>query len=115
VGRRVYEIERQAKANGFVGGQLLRLRQDLAVSILDQFQKWLGTERAAVLPKSPMGEAIGYALRNWQALARYGVPARRQGARSCQRTSSQGPAATTCDEAPGLHAASCTGPSGQVR
>jgi hypothetical protein len=41
------------------------------VPIPDQFQKCLGAERAAVLPKSPMGEAVGHALRNRQALARY--------------------------------------------
>jgi hypothetical protein len=30
---------------------------------------WLVKERAEVLPKSPMAEAIGYALNNWTALA----------------------------------------------
>jgi hypothetical protein len=71
VGRQLYEIERQTRANGFDGGQLLRLRQDLAVPILGKFHVWLAAQRPEVLPKSPMGEAIGYALRNWQALARY--------------------------------------------
>ena len=28
-------------------------------------------QRAAALPKSPLGAAIGYALRNWVALTRY--------------------------------------------
>lgn len=32
---------------------------------------WLEEQRAAVLPKSPMGQAISYALGNWQALMRY--------------------------------------------
>jgi transposase len=67
----LYEIERQAKDKHFDEDQVLRLRQDLAVPILDQFQKWLEAERVAVLPKGPMGEAIGYALRQWAALARY--------------------------------------------
>ena len=31
----------------------------------------LETERLEVLPKSPMAEALGYALNNWAALVRY--------------------------------------------
>jgi len=41
------------------------------VPILGQFHTWLETRRPEVLPKSPMGEAIGYALNNWEALIRY--------------------------------------------
>ena len=47
------------------------MRQDLAVPILGQFHAWLTAQRPQVLPKSPMGEAIGYALNNWEALRRY--------------------------------------------
>ena len=65
----LYEIERQARDRE----ERLRLlmRQDLAVPILERFKSWLGAQRAEVLPKSPMGEAIGYALNNWSALIRY--------------------------------------------
>jgi hypothetical protein len=38
------------------------MRQDLAVPILGQFHAWLLAQRPEVLPKSPMGEAIDYAL-----------------------------------------------------
>src|SRR5262249_40950285 len=47
------------------------MRQDLSVPILEQFRKWLEAQRPEVLPKSPMGEALGYALNNWTALVRY--------------------------------------------
>jgi transposase len=67
----LYEIERQAKALGADDAPRWQLRQDLAVPILAQFRAWLETQRADVLPKSPLGEAIGYALNNWQALMRY--------------------------------------------
>jgi transposase len=40
-------------------------------AILDGFSLWLESRVAQVLPKSPMGEAIGYARSNWQALNRY--------------------------------------------
>ena len=39
--------------------------------ILEQFRQWLEAQRPQVLPKSPMGEAIGYVLNNWAALVRY--------------------------------------------
>ena len=51
--------------------QRRQMRQDLAVPILGQFHRWLEAQRPEVLPKSPMGEAIGYALNNWEALRRY--------------------------------------------
>jgi transposase len=67
--RQLYELERQAK--DFSDVQRLQVRQDLAVPILGQFRTWLEAQRSEVLPKSPMGEAIGYALNNWAALVRY--------------------------------------------
>ena len=48
-----------------------RTDTDLAVPILERFRRWLEARRAEVLPKSPLGEALGYALNNWAALARY--------------------------------------------
>jgi hypothetical protein len=47
------------------------MRQDLSVPILKQFHEWLEAQRPAVLPKSPLAEALGYALNNWAALVRY--------------------------------------------
>jgi transposase len=67
--RQLYELERQAK--DFSDAQRLQMRQDLAAPILGQFHTWLGAQRPAVLPKSPMAEALGYALNNWAALVRY--------------------------------------------
>jgi transposase len=67
--RQLYELERAAK--DFSDEQRLQMRQDLAVPVLGQFHKWLEAQRPEVLPRSPMGEAIGYALNNWAALVRY--------------------------------------------
>lgn len=46
----------------------LRLRKSRP--ILDAIHAWLVAERPKVLPKSPTGEAIGYALNHWNALIR---------------------------------------------
>jgi transposase len=67
--RQLYELERAAK--DFSDSQRPQVRQDLAVPILGQFHAWLTAHRPEVLPKSPMAEAIGYALNNWEALRRY--------------------------------------------
>jgi transposase len=67
--RQLYELERQAK--DFNDERRLQMRQELSLPILEQFHHWLVEQRPEVLPKSPMGEAISYALNNWDALRRY--------------------------------------------
>jgi transposase len=53
----------------------LRLRQEFAVPRLTQFKAWLESRLIAnggpVLPKSPMAQAITYALNQWDALCVY--------------------------------------------
>jgi transposase len=46
------------------------LRQKRSKPIFDKIHAWLETEQPKVLPKSPIGEAIGYALNHWNALIR---------------------------------------------
>jgi len=69
--RQLYELEERARQLDFNEAQRLQMRRDLAVPILEQFRQWLEAQRPQVLPKSPMGEAVGYALHNWTALIRY--------------------------------------------
>lgn len=93
--RLLYEIEREAQgqaeveleeiaANGMVDdraremrlGDLLEaarlgLRREKAVPRLAQIREWLDAQQRQVLPRSPMGQAIGYCLSNWTALTRY--------------------------------------------
>ena len=47
------------------------LRRERSAPLLEQLGKWLGEQARAVLPKSPIGAAIGYARSNWAALNRY--------------------------------------------
>jgi len=53
----------------------LALRQEHAAPRLEQFKLWLLSQQAErggpVLPKSPMGQAIAYALNQWEALSIY--------------------------------------------
>jgi hypothetical protein len=47
------------------------LRQEQARPILAEFKAWLEDRLRDLAPKTPTAKAIGYALKNWQALARY--------------------------------------------
>ena len=77
--RLLYQVEEEAKqiiaAQELTGSEVdevrRQLRQEKALPILSDFQKWLLEEEPKVLPKSPMAQAIAYALRHWQALTRY--------------------------------------------
>jgi len=65
----LYKIERRARDLG--RDERFAMRQRYAVPVLDHFKEFLESERARVLPKSPEGMAISYALSNWTALRRY--------------------------------------------
>jgi transposase len=46
------------------------VRLNRSKPILGEIHEWLEAEKRKVLPKSPIGEAIGYALNHWNALIR---------------------------------------------
>jgi transposase len=52
-------------------GQRRELRQQRAGGVLDELKKWLDEQQPKALPKSPLGQAVGYALNHWAALTRY--------------------------------------------
>jgi transposase len=67
--KQLYEVEEAAK--GLPSAERLAQRQERAVPLLGSMKHWLDEQYAAVLPRSALGGAIGYALGNWQALLRY--------------------------------------------
>jgi hypothetical protein len=77
--RGLYAVEDEARELIVVAGLSgdaadavrLRLRQEKTVPLLNALGGWLKEQQAPVLPKSPMGQAIAYALRHWQALTRF--------------------------------------------
>jgi transposase len=68
---RLYDMERQAKEEELDLAQRQALRKERSGPILEEIGKWLESEHTRVLPKSPIGEAIGYARNQWMALCRY--------------------------------------------
>src|SRR5262249_2536305 len=69
--RRLYAVEADAKEAELDDDARRTLRQERSVPILGELFVWLEGMRAQVLPKSPMGAAIGYALNHKAALLRY--------------------------------------------
>jgi transposase len=77
--RQLYAVERQA-AEQVAELRLpraeaeklrLRLRQAQSVPLLKSFGEWLDKQAVSALPKSPLGEAVGYARNQWVALQVY--------------------------------------------
>jgi hypothetical protein len=67
----LYGIERAASDKHLDAPARQRLRQEQARPILEKLHAYLQSQQVTALPKSPLGAAIGYALRNWTALTRY--------------------------------------------
>jgi transposase len=71
----LYDVEREAKERepteyeAFVALRH-QMRAERSRPIFDKFHAWLEAELPKVLPKSPIGEAIQYALNHWEALKR---------------------------------------------
>jgi transposase len=71
----LYQVEALARQTLPEGETLAdyryRLRQQHSVPLLSAFRIWLDELAPKVLPKSLLGEAIGYCRRQWQYLSRY--------------------------------------------
>jgi len=67
----LYKVEREARDRDLNATERRALRQANSKPILDDIKAYLEAEREKVLPKSPIGQAISYALSNWEALIRY--------------------------------------------
>ncbi len=61
----LYEVERRADDENLTYDERRDLRMRLAVPILQTFEVWLKNEAPKVLPKSPIGKAINYAIAHY--------------------------------------------------
>jgi transposase len=65
----LYDIERRAKAMTII--QRYHFRKRRAKPILKIFYRWLSLQKLTAPPKSPLGQAVKYALNHWRALNHY--------------------------------------------
>jgi len=66
---KLYGIETSIKA--MPPDQKLAMRQAQSIPVLNDLRRWLDGHAPQLLPQSPLAQAFGYALRNWNALVRY--------------------------------------------
>ena len=67
--QQLYRIERQIRP--LTDAERHEHRQRRSVPLLNAFKAWLDVQVNAVLPKSALGTAVLYTLKNWDALCRY--------------------------------------------
>lgn len=68
---RLYAVEERAKALSLSAEQRLALRQRASARLIAKLHKYLLGLQQEVLPKSPAGAAVRYALNQWEALTRF--------------------------------------------
>jgi len=68
---KLYDVEREAKQNELDASAVKELRQQHSKPILAKISPRLEDWSIEVLPKSPIGQAVGYARGQWEALNQY--------------------------------------------
>jgi transposase len=68
---RLYRVEERAKALELTAAQRQELRRHVSSPVMDKPHAYLMELKQQILPKSPSGAAVRYALNLWQALIVY--------------------------------------------
>lgn len=69
--RKLFLIEAEADRQQLAPEARRALRQEKAAPLVEEFRVWMDQAALTVLPKGPLGRAIGYARNQWRALTRY--------------------------------------------
>ena len=68
----LYRVEHHAAAANHIGSAThLAARQQQSAAVVEKLRYWLAVEEPKHPPKSPLGQAIRYALGQWEALSRF--------------------------------------------
>jgi transposase len=75
--RQIYLVEHRAREQGISGtDEHTQLRRLESAVLLEHLHAWLVTNEPQHTPKSPLGNAIAHAKKNWEALTRFVTDAR---------------------------------------
>jgi transposase len=69
--REGYGVEREARERGLSFDERLALRKETVAPSMGAFKIWMQKQLAEVLPKSPVGVALQYALNQWEYFTPY--------------------------------------------
>lgn len=76
--QKLYAVEQVGRDQCLSSGQLVALRQEQSVPILENLKAWMIEHYPKVLPQSAIGKAIFYSLQRWDKLSIYTTDARLQ-------------------------------------
>lgn len=68
---KVYAVEQQIKDSNLTGQDKVAYREKYAGPILDALGLWLAQQKKQVVPTTPIGKAINYAMERWEGLKTY--------------------------------------------
>jgi len=69
---KLYVVEYDAAEMGFLGtDKHLAMRKASSKVIVEEMHEWLTARENRWTPKSAMGKAVGYAIKNWKSLTRF--------------------------------------------
>jgi transposase len=69
--RKLYAVEHEGRKNEYGPEQMCAMRQEKAKPVLDDFYTWLSKKSLHVVPKSLLGIAVNYTLKQWPRLIAY--------------------------------------------
>ncbi|MEM9446854.1 MAG: IS66 family transposase [Verrucomicrobiota bacterium] len=69
--QKLYKLEQDMREEQLTWQQRTEKRQKEAVPVLNEIKNWMEAQIHQVLPKSPLGQAINYALPRWSGLSAY--------------------------------------------
>ena len=69
--RKLYAVEHEGSKKGYKPEQMRILRQEKSKPILDDFYRWISKKSLQVVPKSLLGVAVNYTLKQWHRLVEY--------------------------------------------
>ena len=67
----LYKLEQDMRDEQLSWEQITARRQQKAVPVLEELKAWMKQQLPQVLPSSPLGKAIAYALPRWDGLSAY--------------------------------------------
>lgn len=67
----LFEIERTARSLELPREEIVQMRQQEAVPILERMKHWINQHVLTALPSSSFGKALNYSLNNWDSLNKY--------------------------------------------
>jgi len=69
--KEIYKFEKEYKEKELTAEEIYIQRQTKTKPVLDKFKAWLDIQAKQTLPKSKLGQAIKYNLKQWEKLTRF--------------------------------------------